>query len=197
MAIDERFQKIPAGHIAAIVTVLEMRAPAPARPEHRRSDWMIETVRAPSAEFYLDLYVRVGAPHLWYSRLEMKRDDLSARLAHPGSRLDVLTVGGRAQGILEFDFRDAGQCEIAFFGVTSDLTGTGAARVMMNHAIRTAFSRPIERLWLNTNTLDHPRALDFYRRSGFTPVERYVETAADPRLSGLVPRDSAPQVPLL
>ncbi|MEX0368657.1 MAG: GNAT family N-acetyltransferase, partial [Ruegeria sp.] len=43
---------------------------------------------------------------------------------------------------------------------------------------------------------DHPRALDFYRRSGFTPVRQEVEVMADPRLNGVLPKDAAPHVPL-
>lgn len=197
MAIDERFMSVPKGTIAAIVTVLEMREAAAARPQHADPSWTIETVERPDPDFYLDLYRRVGAPHLWYSRLEMERERLDALLHDPKVRLDVLRVEGRAEGLLEFDFRDDNVCEIAFFGVTPALVGTGAARVMMNRAIRVAFEQPIERLWVHTNSIDHPKALDFYRRSGFTPVERHIEMAQDPRLNGLLPRDCAPHIPIV
>ncbi len=197
MAIDERFLAVPKGTIAAVVTVLEMRQAAAPRPERSDPSWALRTVDAPNVDDYRDLYARVGAEHLWYSRLEMEREALAAHLRDPGVRLDVLFVGDRAEGILEFDFRDEGACEIAFFGVTPALTGTGAARVMMNRAILTAFERPIERLWLHTNSIDHPRALDFYRRSGFVPVERHIEMAEDPRLRGLLPRDCAPHIPIV
>jgi GNAT superfamily N-acetyltransferase len=197
MALDERFQTVREGWIAAVVTVLEMRQAAPPRPERTDGGWHLERVEAPDPDAYRDLYARVGAPHLWYSRLVMDAETLAATLADPKVHVHALTVGGRAEGLLELDFRQEGACEIVYFGVTPGLVGSGAARVMMNHAIAAAFAQGISRLWLHTNTLDHPRALDFYIRSGFRPVERRIELAPDPRLSGLLPRDSAPQVPIL
>ena len=35
---------------------------------------------------------------------------------------------------------------------------------------------------LNTNTLDHPRALDTYRRAGFRPVRSEAKELQDPRV---------------
>ncbi|MFD2238906.1 GNAT family N-acetyltransferase [Aureimonas populi] len=194
---DNRFSAVPAGSIAAVVTVLEMRErPAP-RPQRADGGWRVEPVETPSLAFYLDLYRRVGAPHLWYSRLVMPQAELAAILADPDVSLHALFLDGRAEGILELDFRQKGACEIVYFGVTPRLVGSGAARVLMNRALELAFPRGVERVWLHTNTLDHPRALDFYLRSGFRPVERRIETAPDPRLSGLLPMDCAPQVPIL
>ena len=52
-------------------------------------------------------------------------------------------------------------------------------------------------MWVHTCTLDHPGALGFYRRNGFTPFARAIETFADPRLIDVLPRDTAPQTPLI
>ncbi|MBV8196845.1 MAG: GNAT family N-acetyltransferase, partial [Candidatus Eremiobacteraeota bacterium] len=56
---------------------------------------------------------------------------------------------------------------------------------------------PIERFWLHTCNLDHPNALAFYKRSGFVPFKREIEVYDDPRIIGIVPKDTAPQVPIL
>ena len=50
---------------------------------------------------------------------------------------------------------------------------------------------------VHTCTLDHPAALPAYLRAGFTAVGRAFESFPDPRLAGLLPRDAAPQLPLL
>jgi hypothetical protein len=50
---------------------------------------------------------------------------------------------------------------------------------------------------VHTCTLDHPNALGFYLRSGFTPYARSVEIADDPRLHGVLPRSAAPHVPVM
>ena len=45
--------------------------------------------------------------------------------------------------------------------------------------------------------LDHPAALPAYRHAGFTACKRAIERFRDPRLTGILPLDCAPQVPLL
>jgi GNAT superfamily N-acetyltransferase len=108
-----------------------------------------------------------------------------------------LLAGANEAGLLELDFRTTGECELAFFGVTDEYVGSGAGRVMMNFALREAWSHPIERFWVHTCTLDHPRALDFYVRSGFAPYKRQIEVCDDPRVTGVLPRSCAPGVPVL
>jgi hypothetical protein len=50
---------------------------------------------------------------------------------------------------------------------------------------------------VNTCTLDHPAALKAYLNAGFTAVKRAFESFPDPRLAGLLPEQSAPQIPLI
>ncbi|MCX7267718.1 MAG: GNAT family N-acetyltransferase, partial [Sphingomonadales bacterium] len=40
-------------------------------------------------------------------------------------------------------------------------------------------------------------ALTFYQRSGFVAYQRQLETFPDPRITGLIPRDAAPHIPLI
>jgi GNAT superfamily N-acetyltransferase len=99
--------------------------------------------------------------------------------------------------MLELDFRESGQCEIAYFGLVPELAGHGHGRWLMAQTLALAWVPGIERLWVHTCTLDHPSALNFYRAQGFVPFARAVETFDDPRLGGVLPRDAAPQIPLL
>ena len=99
--------------------------------------------------------------------------------------------------MLEFDFRQEGECELTFFGLSGTLIGGPAGRWLMNWAIERAWSRPIKRFWLHTCTLDHPSALDFYKRSGFQPFRFEVEILEDPRLSGRARKGAAAHVQLL
>ncbi len=109
----------------------------------------------------------------------------------------ALTIDGRDEGLLELDFREPGQCELAFFGLTDGVVGRGAGRWLMNRAIDLAWRPGIGRFWVHTCTLDHPAALAFYMRSGFRAYARRVEVADDPRLTGLVSPTAAAHVPVI
>jgi GNAT superfamily N-acetyltransferase len=196
MILPDGYSDIPAGKIAAIVTHLEMTTrPAP------RSDaagaWTLRRVEMPPLDWFRDLYRRVGEEWLWFSRMRMPDADLAAIIHAPLVKVYALEHEGRDEGLLELDFREAGQCELGFFGVTAKLIGSGAGRWLMNRALELAWSRPVDRVWVHTCTFDHPAALAFYQRSGFRPFRRQIEVADDPRLAGTAPRDVARHVPII
>ena len=196
MILPYGYSDVPAGKIAAIVTHLEMTAhPAP-RPDPAGA-WTLRRADVPALDWYRDLYRRVGQPWLWISRIRMPDVELAAIIQPPLMAIYALAHAGRDEGLLELDFREAGQCEIVSFGVTEKLVGTGAGRWLMNRALELAWSQPVTRVWLHTCTFDHPAALAFYQRSGFRPFRRQVEVVNDPRLDGTVPRDVARHVPVI
>jgi GNAT superfamily N-acetyltransferase len=195
--LPDGYSDIPAGKIAAVVTCLEMLTPADKRQEPPAHGFSLRRVEKPDPAWYRDVYRRVGEPWLWFSRLRLSEEKLVAIIHDPAVEIHALMSGGGDEGLLELDFRVADECELAFFGVTLDLLGTGAGRYLMNRAIERAWARPITRFWVHTCTLDHPDALAFYVRSGFMPYKRQIEIAADPRLTGDAPQSAAPHVPLL
>ena len=197
MTLPDGYSEIAPGKLASVVTCLEMRAAAPLGPVRADPAWSLRRVVDADVDAYRSLFARVGREWLWFSRLVMPADELRRILADPDDEVWFFSVGGTDEGLLELDFRETGQCELAFFGLTEAARGRGAGRWLMNRAIERAWSRPIERLWVHTCTLDHPAALDFYRRSGFRAYARRVEVADDPRLVGLLPRDAAPAIPIV
>jgi GNAT superfamily N-acetyltransferase len=196
MILRDGYSDVPAGKIAAIVTHLEMTE-RPAVPPDPPAAWSLRRVETPALDWYRDLYLRVGEEWLWFSRMGMPDAELTAIIRSPLVEVYALVHEGRDEGLLELDFRDAGQCELVFFGVTARLIGSGAGRWMMNRALELSWSRPVTRVWVHTCTLDHPSALAFYQRAGFRPFRRQVEIADDPRLDGAVPRDAARHVPII
>lgn len=195
--LPDGYTDVPAGRIAAVVTWLEMRAPAPARPEVAAPDWQLTREVHADLAWYRDLFRRVGEPWLWFSRLKMPDRELAGILHDPRVEVYALWQNGRAEGLVELDFREPGACELVFFGVTPALVGSGAGRWMMNRAIAFAWARPIARFWVHTCTLDHPEAVTFYVRSGFTAIHRQIEIAPDPRLIGLAAPTAAPHAPVI
>jgi GNAT superfamily N-acetyltransferase len=196
MILPDGYSDVPAGKVAAIVTHLEMTArPAP-RADPPRA-WSLRRVETPPLDWFRDLYRRVGEEWLWFSRIRMPDAELAERIHSPHVEVYALVDGGRDEGLLELDFRNAGHCEIGMFGVTARLVGTGAGRWLMNRALEIAWSRPVTRVWLHTCTFDHPSALAFYQRAGFRAFRRQVEVSDDPRLDGTAPRDVAKHVPVI
>lgn len=188
---------VPDGQLASVVTSLEMRARPPLRPVPP-SPFRLLHWEAPANARYRALFRRVGTPWLWYSRLVMEDDRLAAILSDPQVEVYALTDrAGIELGMLELDFRTAGECLIAYFALVPELTGKGHGRWMMAQALAWAWRPGVARVHVNTCTLDHPAALPFYQRSGFCAYRRTVETFADPRLAGVLPADAAPYSPCL
>lgn len=194
--LEDGLHGVPAGHTASVVTYLEMRSQAPARP-CADLPLRLQRVMRPDPDWYLRLFRRVGDAWLWFGRLEMARSELERLLEDPLVHVHAVMDGAAELGLLELDFRVQGQCELAYFGLVPEAVGGGAGRWMMNEAIRMAWAEGITRFHVHTCTLDHPGALAFYRRSGFVAYKREIEIAPDPRLIGLIPESAAPHVPLI
>ncbi len=187
---------LPKGKVPTIVTHLEMTAPAPTRG-HPAPDGITFVEGAREVSWYRDIFDRVGRPWMWFGRRVLSDADLLAILSDPRVALYTLRMDGRDEALLELDFRQNGECELAYFGLTPALIGTGAGRYLMDHAIRLAWAQDITRFHVHTCTFDSQQALAFYIRSGFTPYKQQVEIEDDPRLTGVLPRDVGSHIPLL
>lgn len=195
--MTSHFTPVAAGQLATIVTHLEMRAKPKPRPL-KAVPLRLKRWASPVAEKYRLLYRRVGEPWLWFSRLAMPDDKLLAIIHDPAVEIfAALDPQGIEVGLLELDFRVPGECEIAFFGLIPALTGQGFGGWLMAQALGMAWRARVQRVWVHTCTLDDPRALSFYLRQGFTATAREIEVLDDPRLTGLIPRDAAPHIPLI
>ncbi len=200
------YTQVEPGYVATIVTSLEMTQRPSLRPLPA-SNLQLVRWTVPTPDKYRTLYRRVGEPWLWFSRLQMTDDQLTAIIHDEGVKIWAVTdKSGIELGILELDFRETGQCEIGFLGLVPELNGKGHGRWLMAIALQSAWGytdgntgahKGISRVWVHTCTLDAPGALGFYRKSGFIPYQRQVETFPDPRLNGLAPRDAAPHIPLI
>ena len=196
MILPDGYSDVPAGKIAAVVTNLEMTE-RPVLPPDPAGAWTLREVDNPGLDWFRNLYRRVGEEWLWFSRLQMSDVELAATVHSPLVDVYALVQDGNDEGLLELDFREPGQCELAFFGVTAKLIGSGAGRFLMNRALGLSWSRPVTRVWVHTCTFDHPSALSFYQRAGFRPFRRQIEVADDPRLDGSAPRHVAKHVPVI
>jgi GNAT superfamily N-acetyltransferase len=194
--MEMSYAAVPDGELAAVVTYLEMTvSPGHAVPP---SPLSLRMVDVPQPEHYRELFRRIGGPWLWFSRLVVDDAHLAAIIQHPKVELySVVDESDGEVGMLELDFREPNECELAFIGLVPELAGKGHGRWLLAEAVQRAWREGVSRVHVHTCSLDHPAALSAYRRAGFVPHKRAVERFVDPRLSGILPADCAPQIPLL
>ena len=190
------YHPLPKGHLANVVTCLEMTEKPALRPAVD-TGFTLERMGASDTERFRALFRAIGRDIMWFSRLMLSEEALAGLIGDPHVSCFALVKEGQDIGLLELDFRAAGQCELSFFGVVPSAVGGGAGRYLMNEALTRAWAQPITRMWVHTCNYDHPKALAFYQRSGFRPYEIMVEVHPDPRLTGHMPKDASPQVPVI
>jgi GNAT superfamily N-acetyltransferase len=191
------YSLVPPRHVANVATFLEMRAkPEPSQPV-AGSPFRLERWRDADLVAYRALFKTIGENWLWYSRLVMPDHELLRIFRDSRIEIYRLFDRNRIAGMIELDFSGESECELSFLGLVPEAIGKGAGRRLMEEAIRLAWAKPIDRFWVHTCTFDHPSALSFYRRSGFMPYQVAVEIHADPRLTGHMPRNAAPHVPII
>lgn len=188
---------VPPGHVAAVVTTLEMRERPRVRPMPP-SPLRLVRWSQPDPAKYRALFERVGGPWLWYSHLVMDDARLIAATHRAETQLHVVQDRqGLEVGMLELTHPETDWCSLDYFGLVPALTGARHGRWLMAMAMALAWKPGVTLVRVNTCSLDHPSALGFYRAQGFEAVSRSVETFPDPRLIGVLPADAAPHVPLV
>lgn len=166
------------GKLPVTITHLEL-APADWTRRGQLPALAVEILReaTPTASAYLDLYDRVGRPWLWYERRLLGDEALTALLNRPGHEVHIARHGRALVGYFELYGN-----EIVFFGLAPDYIGRRIGPWLLDRAIERGFARGAAMLTLNTNTVDHPRALETYRKAGFRIVRSEEKLLQDPRV---------------
>ena len=165
--------------VELLVTYLDMTAP-PSGPA-LASPVATATIGRENLSLaaYLDLYRAVGEPLDWDKRLRMPAAELSALLAHPSTWLNVLRVDGTAAGFCEFNGVGEPVVELVHFGLVAAFQGRRLGPYLLDSSLRAVWATRPQRVWLHTDTNDHPKALSVYQRAGFTVRERRMENFPD------------------
>jgi len=161
--------------VEVVITYLEMTA----RPGYQRPHTPVGPVSAlmaaerPPAWYFLDLYDRVGRDYDWTDQHEAGEAALEAFLADPAVTLYTFVRAGWPHGFFVLDGRAPGHVDLAYFGLVPEAIGRGLGTFLLQTAVHMAWDRPgTDRVCVNTNSLDHPRALPLYQKVGFEPVRR-------------------------
>jgi ribosomal protein S18 acetylase RimI-like enzyme len=176
------------GRLSNTITYLEMRArpTRPLAPAPHGIPVALLRAQSPSVPFYRFLYDSVGAPWLWYERRQIDDTALAAIIQDPMVEVYVLYAYGEPAGYVELDRRSEPDIEVAYFGLRPQFIGRGLGPFLLDSGIDIAWRYGPSRLWLHTNTMDHPKALATYQRAGFVPYDQRTVVIDEPRASGLL-----------
>lgn len=191
------YYDLPKGKLVNVVTCLEMLEDPELAAEPLPTPYNLRKADPNDLSAYRALFAKVGRDNMWFSRVIMPDEKLRRILSNPDIDSYTLYQGENPVGILELNFTELPNCELAFFGLTKDVIGSGLGRSLMSLAISKAWAKPISRFWVHTCHFDHPNAIGFYQRSGFKPYALMLEMHDDPRQTGHMPKDASPQVALL
>ncbi len=152
---------------------MDRRPEGPFPPLPMEAPVSLMRAAAPPAADFLFLYHRVGRDYEWTDRHAEDEDALRAFVQHGKVQLHTMMFDGWPGGFFVLDAREAGVCDLAYFGLAEAALGRGLGKWLLGEAVRTAWALPgVERVTVNTCSLDHPRALPMYQRAGFRPVRR-------------------------
>ncbi|MEU9080097.1 GNAT family N-acetyltransferase [Kitasatospora sp. NPDC048538] len=168
--------------MATTVTYLEMTdpgelraAPAVAGLALARADGSSPAVQEVQAE--------VGRPHGWRSAHRTARDWAAYRAEHPRRQSWLLTHHGGPAGIVALEPHPDGEVEITTFGLLPAMVGRGLGGYALTLALRQAWATsplgggPARRIWLHTDSDDHPNALPNYHKRGLRTFRTEVRDA--------------------
>jgi len=117
---------------------------------------------------YLTLYRNVGESLRWDQRLRMPEAELRALL--DGGLLSIYVLRDSrdlALGFCEFDLSAFPEIELRNFGLIPAAQGSGLGPWLLTVALHEVWQSSPKRIWLHTDTWDHPAAIRVYKRAGF------------------------------
>jgi ribosomal protein S18 acetylase RimI-like enzyme len=146
---------------------LELKDPSQLRPPSKVVEGF-EATRAwiPYGVLNRFFYKEVGAAWQWTSRLPWTEGEWQAYAERAGLETWVGYLRGTPAGYFELARQDGAQAEIAMFGLLPLFIGRGVGGAMLTAAIRRAWEEGTQRVWLHTETADHPHALGNYQARG-------------------------------
>ena len=166
----------------------------PVQPPKRQGELLsLQRAIEPTVGFYRFLHQGVGDPWLWYERRKMSDATLFRTIHDPLVEIYVPWLNGVPAGFVELDFRGMPDvAEVAYFGLLPEFIGRGLCPYLLDWAIDCAWNREPApgKLTVNTCTLDHPKALGGYQKSGFEIVRREEIKVTDPVAMGITPKET-------
>lgn len=157
------------------ITYLEMTArPSYVRPHLFGKDpsALVHSIKPP-VWYFLALYDAVGRAYAWDDAHAETPEDIRAFVEDDNVATYTFIRNGWPHGFFMLDTRALPVCNISYFGLVPEAIGQGLGTWLLQTAVHMAWDiHGVDKVTLNTCTLDHPRALANYQRNGFEPVRQ-------------------------
>lgn len=124
---------------------------------------------------------QVGAAYGWRSSTRSDLEWQELARAHPHRQYWLIELAGETAGIAALEPQPGGVVEIRTFGLLPEYVGQGLGGHALTLALQQAWAtEPLEaetvrRVWLHTNSNDHPSALLNYQSRGLRVYRIEVE----------------------
>jgi ribosomal protein S18 acetylase RimI-like enzyme len=162
-----------------LVSYMAMTAPPAGATVPAPSGNVVVVRERPARADYLALYRAVGDAVQWDQRLRLPDAELDALLRDDSTHVYVLRCDGVASGLAEFERVGSDDVEMVNFGLVPAMQGRKLGPFLLDRALRAVWQHRPRRIWLHTDTNDHPKAVGTYERAGFSVYKRQMETFPD------------------
>ncbi len=151
-----------------LTTYLELVAPPKGPPDVAPIEGVSIAAERPAYGEYMRLWRSIGDPLGWDGRRFTPAEEVDATLQGPRTDIFIARCRGEAFGLCEFNQIEPHESELVYFGLSPAFQGRRLGRFLLDVSLRKYWSDKLpDRIWLHTDTLDHPGALPLYERMGF------------------------------
>lgn len=112
------------------------------------------------------LFIGVGLPWRWYSRLSWSPGEWKNYLENNDVRTHLAFNKNRLVGYFELLFHQKNDVEITFLGLFPGFIGEGFGGCLLSHALEISWNYGAVKVWLHTCTTDHQFAVSNYVARG-------------------------------
>ena len=121
--------------------------------------------------YFLFLYKTIGSSYDWTDQIIKTEKERNSFINNENVKFFTLIKQGWTAGFYILDFREKFVCDLSYIGLVPDAIGKGLGKFLFKTAILSAWEKTnINKLTVNTCSLDHKNALPLYQKLGFNPV---------------------------
>jgi GNAT superfamily N-acetyltransferase len=134
--------------------------------EHNENLKLVK-LEIPSPELGRFFYLTIGGEYFWVDRLNWDYNRWNNYLSKPYVEMSLIYLNNTPIGYYEINKKEFPSIELVYFGLMKNFISNGYGTCLLKEIIEYCKNLNGNRLWLHTCSLDHEKALNFYKKNGF------------------------------